>query len=268
MKYALISVTPRSRATFDSETPLGVSLRQLGGLLKAANCEVTVIAENLDGLSCCYNQAIQEIRDAGVERVVLVHDDVQLDDGLLFDKLDQAFCKYDIVGVAGARSLSVNTRQIAWWNCVNTHKAGWITHPIYDRQDQGCYLEYYGPAPMPCVVLDGVLMAARVDRLRDKPFDEQFTFDFYDLDFTLSHHLDGCNVGVLPLALTHFSKGAGHRTKRFKEAQERFRHKYGGRYQPLNLSKKWWMLRTLLLGKGKVIPNPRGEFTVTQRGVV
>ncbi len=264
MKTVIICATPGSLDAFYTNTPLGKSVTRLQPLLDG-KCALDVIADNQTGLGACYNQAIQRVRAAGYERAILVHDDVQLDDGLLFDKLEQAFLRFDIVGAAGARSLSVNRRQIAWWNCAPSHKAGWVTHPIYDRQDQGYYLEYYGPAPMPCVVLDGVFLALRLDRVRAQPFDEAFTFDFYDLDFTLSHHLEGLNVGVWPLALTHMSKGAGHRKARYAEAQERFRVKYGGRYRPFNVAKKYWMLKTRLSSQGTSIANPAGEFTVTQR---
>lgn len=263
-KTIMISASPCTRDAFYADTALGKSVQPLQPLMEG-RCALDVIANNRSGLGLCYNRALQRARSAGYEYAILVHDDVQLDDGLLFDKLEQAFQQYDIVGVAGARSLSVNRSLIAWWQCVASHKAGWVTHPIYDRENQGYYLEYYGPAPMPCLVLDGVFMALRLDRVREQPFDEAFTFDFYDLDFTLSHHLDGRRVGVWPLALTHMSKGAGHRKASYAAAQEHFRAKYGGARSRLHLAKKVWMLKTLLAGGGAVFPHPAGEFSVSQR---
>lgn len=261
MKYALISVTQKTRAGFDEDTPLGATLKRYAPLLR--DYVVTdIVTDNQEGLSVCYNRALQRARQAGCGRAMLLHDDVQLDDGLVFDKLDQAFQQFDIVGAAGARSLSVNTRKIAWWEAPPAHKAGWVTHPMYDRRDAGYYLEYYGPAPMPCVVLDGLFMAMNLERVRACPFDEQFTFDFYDLDCTLSHHLEGLTVGVWPLALTHLSRGQGHTSDRFREAQERFRRKYKGIYRPVNITKKWWMVQQWA---GRRAPNPPGEFSAGQR---
>lgn len=262
--YTLISATAHSAETFHTQTPLGKSLRTLAPLFEG-RCRMDLCTENTQGLSAVYNQALKRAREAGSTYAIFVHDDVQLDDGMVLDKLDQAFRVYDIVGVAGARSLSVNTPIIGWGVCPPRFRAGWITHPIYDRQDDGLYIEYYGPAPMPCVVLDGVFMAARLDRIRDQPFDEQFTFDFYDLDFTLTHHLDGKNVGVWPLSLTHYSKGQGWRSDRFKTLQEQFRTKHEGRVRRFNLPKKWWMLRRIAAPQRPAPTLPQGEFTVSQR---
>jgi hypothetical protein len=264
MKTVLISATAASAASFEETTPLGASLRLLRPLFRD-QCQTDIVTDNTEGLGAVYNRALERARAAGAECVVLAHDDVRIDDGLILDKLEQAFRIYDIVGVAGARSLSVNTRIIGWGVCRRAFKAGWITHPVYDRQDQGFYVEYYGPAPMPCVVLDGVFLALRLDRVGANPFDERFTFDFYDLDFTLSQHLAGKTVGVWPLGLTHLSRGQGYKSERFRQLQELFRNKYGGSIRPFNLPKKAWMLRRLLRPHRPAPPNPPGEFTVSQR---
>lgn len=266
MKTVWVSATATSAADFETATPLGSSLRQLRPLFGDA-CRVDLAAENTEGLSAVYNRAIERARAAGAERVVLAHDDVRIDDGLILDKLDQAFRTFDIVGVAGARCLSANTRIIGWGVCPREFKAGWITHPVYDRQDQGYYVEYYGPAPMPCVVLDGVFLALRLDRVGPRPFDERFTFDFYDLDFTLSQHLAGRNVGVWPLSLTHLSRGQGYKSERFSRLQEVFREKHDGSIRPLNLRKKLWVLRRWMNSRRPAPPNPPGEFTVSQRRI-
>lgn len=264
MNTVWVSATAVPAGDFETATPLGDSLRRLRPLWGDA-CRLDLAAGNSEGLGTVYNRAIARASAAGAERVILAHDDVRVDDGLILDKLDRAFQTYDIVGVAGARCLSANTRIIGWGVCPREFKAGWITHPVYDRTDRGFYVEYYGPAPMPCVVLDGVFLAIRLDRVGPRPFDERFTFDFYDLDFTLSQHLAGRKVGVWPLSLTHLSRGQGYRSERFSRLQEVFREKYGGSVRPLNLRKKIWVLGRWIKPRRPAPPNPPGEFTVSQR---
>jgi GT2 family glycosyltransferase len=262
--YTLICATACNGDAFTSDTPLGQSLDKLAPLL-AGRCNLDIVYENTSGLSQVYNHALQRARANGAQYAIFVHDDVRIDDGLLLNKLDQAFSRFDIVGVAGPRALSVNTPIIGWGVCPRRFQAGWVTHPIYDRMDSGLYADYFGPAPMPTVALDGVFIAARIDRIGSNPFDTQFTFDFYDLDFSLSQHLNGCNVGVWPIQITHFSKGQGWKSARFKQMQESFRAKYGGVIRRWNLPKKWWVLKCLRnSGVNRPAP-PQGEFIVSYR---
>jgi len=71
-------------------------------------------------------------------------------------------------------------------------------------------VSHFGPAPADCELLDGVLLAARADALRQSGvrFDERFAFHFYDLDFCRSLRQQGLRIGTWPLAVTHQSGGA------------------------------------------------------------
>ena len=57
-------------------------------------------------------------------------------------------------------------------------------------------------------------------------FDEQFTFDFYDLDFTLQCTLKKLRVGTIPICITHMSHGAGINNERYILLQNKFKEKY------------------------------------------
>ncbi len=87
----------------------------------------------------------------------------------------------------------------------------------------------YGPSPVRVKLLDGVLIAARADRLRDSDvrFDPALAFHLYDLDFCRAAERAGLAIGTWPIAITHRSRGESVRSQKWAQACLRYLTKYG-----------------------------------------
>lgn len=260
--FGVVCATTRNKRDFWSGSPLG---RSCALLRKAVDCfDVDVAYENRDGLPAVYNRAIERHRSAGRHYLVMVHDDVFLNDVFTFQKLLAGFASYDIQGVAGTRCLSLEMARIGWYgDCCEDH-AGGCVHPVKDRD--GSQLEFvrFGPAPQPCVAVDGVFLAVNLERLGAVRFDERFAFDFYDLDFCLAAHLRGLRLGAAPVLLTHLSLGAGILTDAYRRSETLFREKYreASRRASFLARLKRGLLRVVGISAGDP---PRHEFAVRPR---
>jgi Glycosyltransferase like family len=208
----LVCASKVSARLFARATLLGRSLQSIPEKLRPG---LMLLADNIgpgiSGLPEFYNQAIERL-DSGVI-VAFVHDDVYLHDWSLGFHLDQALELFDLVGVVG--SSKVPYGQPGWWHALDQEgrphrndsvlRSGSINHfdPALVRPD------WYGPAPMPCDLLDGVFLAARIDRLREYSvrFDPQFQFHCYDADFCYAARSRGFRLGTWPIPLTHGSPG-------------------------------------------------------------
>lgn len=201
------SATRLPAQRFWHETALGQSLQRLQPMLPAP--KVSVAFDNRTGLSTVYNRVI-DAAPAGA-LLVFVHDDVWLDDHFFTQRVIEGLAQYDAIGVAG------NKRRVPGqpgWPFIDTkftwderaHLSGSVGHgkTPFGR------VSHFGPAPADCELLDGVLIAARADALKEKGvrFDERFAFHFYDLDFCRSARQEGLRLGTWPIGITHQSGGA------------------------------------------------------------
>ena len=111
---------------------------------------------------------------------------------------------YQILGVAGSTYLSENG---VWWDNVNTmhgiveHTNGlstWISE--FSNEKKGMIV--------PTVLIDGVFMAVDCDNIEER-FNENYKgFHFYDISFSVSNYLKGCNIGVInDIRILHKSIG-------------------------------------------------------------
>jgi len=75
------------------------------------------------------------------------------------------------------------------------------------------------------VVLDGLFLAVDTKQIGSLRFDEQFAFDFYDVDFCLRAHCAGLVLGTVGIYVNH--RSAGIDSASYHQAQQRFRAKWG-----------------------------------------
>ena len=223
-KFVIVASTPLSQDGFHRDRPLG---RSLALLRKGFDCfGVELAFENSEGLSRVYNRAIEKHRSLKTDYLIFVHDDAFLNDLFLFEKLEKGFRAFDLIGIAGATYLNLDSENVGWFHCPPHCRAGGVLHPVVDRKEgQFCH-ESFGAAPKRCLVVDGVFMALKMAALGEIRFDEQFTFDFYDLDFCLAMHKAGRAIGVAPILITHLSQGASLGGRRFKLLERRFIEKH------------------------------------------
>lgn len=200
-----VTATRSSRAEFEATSPLGLSLSRVGQLTPL---RLRLFPENNAPLGNCYNIAIEEAPSGAL--LVFVHDDVHIDDWMAGARIAEGLQRFDVLGIAG------NTRrqpgQETWYmrpgrvvggvrhiaEFDHPHLSGAIGH----GRPREASISVYGPAPAPAKLLDGVFIAAQVDRLRESGvrFDPALGFHLYDLDFCRAAEHAGLSLGTWPIA--------------------------------------------------------------------
>jgi len=206
MRIEIVSATRKNRAEFIADSALGISLLRLQGDPRILP---RIYPANTRGLPLVYNERIEAASPDSI--LVFVHDDVWIDDIFFSQRIIEGLERFDVIGVAG------NRRRVR-------SQPAWIYTDLGFTVDRGEYLSgavahgkqpfgpitWFGPAPAPCELLDGLLLAAKkssldLGRVR---FDPRFDFHFYDMDFCRSARKRGLSVGCWPLSVTHQSGGA------------------------------------------------------------
>ncbi len=206
MTVVFICATRAAPQDFGSQTLLGQSLQLL---TFDARIRAQVAFQNQAGLPLVYNAGLANCQPTDI--AVFVHDDVRFDDFHVADRLIEAAQRFDVIGVVG------NRRRLPHqpgWGFVNpegqwddpAQLSGSVAHLAAGGEAK---VTRFGDAPADCELLDGLLLAARVDRLRETgvAFDPRFRFHLYDLDFCRSARAAGLRLGTWPLAVTHGSGG-------------------------------------------------------------
>lgn len=226
-----VTATRSPRSQFESNSPLSRSLLRVGALTPL---KLRLFDNNRKALGECYNQAIDESPDNAC--LVFVHDDVYIDDWMAGARVIEALQRFDIVGVAGNTRCQVG--QLTWYlepghEIAGQRQAGVFDHPhlrgaISHGAQGSAEMTCYGPAPAAVELIDGVFMAARVDRLRQTGvrFDPALGFHFYDLDLCRAARKSGLRIGVWPIAITHHSRGGSVQSKQWQQSRLRYLEKY------------------------------------------
>lgn len=234
----LVCATRASVRDFPQKTLLGPCLPRLGEFMTFG---LQLFAENTRPLGECYNAAIDAAADGDV--LVFLHDDVCVDDWMLGQRLQEALAVFDVVGVAGnqrhqpgqttwhlqpldpANRGKVHDLQAPW---DSAHLSGAVWHGPSGPGLSGA-MSRYGPSPAAVVLLDGVLIAARADRLRASRvrFDPSLGFHFYDLDFCRSAIAAGLKMGTWPIAITHASSGGSAHSHAWEHSRQLYLRKWG-----------------------------------------
>jgi GT2 family glycosyltransferase len=195
---------------------------------------------NENGLSVCYNSVLDDCAGSDVI-VVFAHDDVTIGDLFLREKLDMAFDRrgYAIAGVAGSSQFNTNPDDplTKWCQPPDSTWSGAVEHELPGGLK---YVTSYGPTPCRCVVLDGLFLAVDNKRIGTLRFDEQFAFDFYDVDFCLQAHSAGLALGTTDIYLSH--RSAGIAAASYHQAQQLFRAKWGS--QHYKVGSPWLAVRS------------------------
>jgi GT2 family glycosyltransferase len=180
---------------------------------------------NREGLADRYNAVLDEVGAADLI-LVFAHDDILMNDPAVGNKLNAAIERgHTVVGLAGSSSFRVSRGDAVtmWMQPPPENWSGLVRHRLPNAQMS---FTRYGDVPKRCVVLDGLFLAVYPPRLGRVRFDRQFAFHFYDLDFCLAAHHSGLSLTTTDVGVIHHSGGA-YGSQAFKEAQRRFRRKWG-----------------------------------------
>ena len=154
-----------------------------------------------------------------------MHDDVEVHDAFFADKLVKAHEQYDVVGLAGTRTM--NLQSPALWHHmskdIKSDGCGFVSHYFPDK---GLNSAFFGYSPSKALLIDGLFISVDMKKIRDTKckFDEEFDFHFYDLAFSLQCYLHDVSVGVWPIFVVHY--GLGEPDKNWKELETKFLSKY------------------------------------------
>lgn len=209
----LVTASRAAPQRFYTHTALGRSVHRL----RAMGVPLRVRA------ACSNRQALAEVYNAAIDPafadhiVVFVHDDVVIEDHFIGARLEEALQQFDLVGLAGSRQREPG--QPAWpfpsrvgqWEH-RERLLGCVGHDTTGRTGRGRKMRkvsHFGATRGPAQLLDGLLLAMRMQTLLDHPlrFDPALAFDFYDLDFCRRAEQAGLRPGVWPIAVTHLSAG-------------------------------------------------------------
>jgi GT2 family glycosyltransferase len=201
----IVSATRKPEREFWDSAALGQSLLRLKADLRL---QPRIAFENALGLPDVYNARI--FAQDGTDILVFVHDDVWIDDHFIADQIIRGLDDFDVIGVAGNRRRL--SRQPGWafrdrsaWDD-RENLCGAVAHGEYPFS----MVTFYGGTHAECELLDGIFLAARRARLRERDvaFDPRFRFHFYDLDFCRRARQQGLRLGAWPISLTHQSVGS------------------------------------------------------------
>jgi GT2 family glycosyltransferase len=192
-----------SKSVTLSSTKAGMYLHN--EFLNEKACFVDFYGDNTLGLSNRYNEAINKaIEKAPLDTILIfMHDDVLIEDFFFFEKLEEALNKYDIVGLAGTKNWSLKSPAV--WN--NSPREAW-SGAVAHTKDNEIWMTSFGNFGQ-VLILDGLFLAVKLETLKkhNLRFDEQFTFHFYDIDFTLQAYQKKLKCGTTPIWVTHHSIG-------------------------------------------------------------
>jgi Glycosyltransferase like family len=182
--------------------------------------EIDIVEKNTKGLCKLYNEFLYKDdwmthpdNTANDDIILFMHDDVEIHDLFLYEKLKKAHEIYDIVGLAGAtKQVYTQDKPCLWHTCCDNFRngqgdgKGFVAH----QHPTGITSDYYGISPSEVAVIDGLFMSVNAKRLREVgfKFDEDFTFHHYDLKTCLDAKKLGLKIGVWPIFVIH--KGLGH----------------------------------------------------------
>jgi GT2 family glycosyltransferase len=227
----LISATQVSEALFWDATYLGRSLRRIPDSLRPPSLiAFGNTGPKARGLSEIFNRAL-DASDPETN-LVFLHDDVYLNDWFFTQRVAEALERFDVVGLAG--SANPDLSQPSWGLCFDSQlkTLGW--QPGLRRSGAVNHFDYscpsvsiYGPTPLACTLLDGVLLAVRTSLLKEREvrFDPRFKFHCYDIDFCRTAVQKGLRLGTWPISITHNSGGA-YGSESFKAAARAYLEKW------------------------------------------
>lgn len=171
----------------------------------------SIVFNNREGLSAVYNQFISD-EHAG-EIILFTHHDVYLEDYWIVQRLNEALEVYDAVGVLGQ---SYPFPAVEWDGKVVHWDRGTMAQGVPGDDFYNSQCEQWAcSSPGRVYAISGEFIAINTDTVLENgvKFDEAFSQDFYDLDFSRSCTKEGLRLGVWPIVETHNGIGLDSVTK-------------------------------------------------------
>jgi hypothetical protein len=200
MDTVLCSITPKKNATDTILYNSAQKLKDVQLFMKTDNAGKDAV-----GLSEFYNSCLDKFADA--DYIVFCHDDVDLLFSDVSYQVATALQQFDVAGVAGCVNPKIIEKNLWHWMAQDPKNChGLAGHPF---NNSSIYFTSFGPTPTRVVVLDGVLLALNMKRIKESGvrFDNQFKFHHYDIDFSLTCNKHKLKLGTWPFLINHQSPG-------------------------------------------------------------
>ena len=214
-----VIATKDSKKDFLSKKPFGLFLEKTS-LINSS----FIIENNKEGLPKLYNKFLTE--DYKNNYVIFVHDDVLIDDLFAIEKIQMAFEKYDIIGLAGAKTCNLNSEMCAWH--IMSKPDSYVGEVAHYSKDRRVWTTVFGPSDDRALVLDGLFIGVNVEKALEKQlkWDENFEFHHYDISFCLRANNLKIKAGVFPLRAVHYGLGDSMLTDDWTKSNQLFKSLY------------------------------------------
>jgi len=215
--YLFVIATQHNKHDFWEKSQIALYLDKSGNKDNAI-----IVYENKKGLPALYNSFIN--KENKNKKIIFVHDDVLIEDLFLQEKLDIAFEKYDIVGLAGSKKCDLS-RPPAWHLMSDRqYHVGEVAH----SKDKISWTTCFGTTNSRALVLDGLFIAVDISKLlkTNTTFDERFNFHHYDITFCLRANKNKLKMGIYPIRVVHYGLGDSMNTKEWYASAELFKEYY------------------------------------------
>lgn len=217
-RIIFVTATKGSGTALLRDRPIGFFLEKSGW-----GDKTKIVEKNTEGLCQVYNRFLtEEYKD---KYVIFIHDDVLINDLFFEEKVLLAFEKFDIIGLAGAKSCDLSSEHPAWHTMTKREDmVGEVAH----SKDGKVWTTVFGPTDSRSLVLDGLFIGVNVNAALEKglTFDERFNFHHYDITFSLRANEKKIKSGVFPLSVIHFGLGDSMNTDGWKESAKKFKEFY------------------------------------------
>ena len=193
----------------------------LPGIRRAAEPDSPVLTRRGGSIQASYNSILDELAErGGLEAAVLLHQDVEIRDEQLVQKVRRAL-RDPLVAIVGAIGGS-DVSGLAWWE---GRLLGRVTAVGLNADDTD------GPRGR-VEAVDGLLMALSPWAVRNLRFDEEFgeLFHGYDADFCLQARSRGRRVQVEELEVAHHYHRDFFDRETWVEAEVALQRKWFGRW--------------------------------------
>lgn len=206
--------------------------------LRFVNTEIKVhtdpifVSNNKTGLPKVYNDFLEDSRSKKLDAVILCHSDVVFDYRSIIAHYLSVCGKYDIVGFAGTKKIDLKISPLTWFTGSKnfpSERFGKVFHTQFNLGESFFNIHSPSVSDTEVCTIDGLCMILGKKVLENPKirFDEQFLFDFYDLDFCLSAVINHkLKIGVIVDRIIHKSVGTSVLQPKFLDQEKKFREKW------------------------------------------
>jgi hypothetical protein len=224
----IIATQAKSMTEFENR-PIFKSLQRLteiNDLINPGKFNFIIVKNNKRGLPAVYNEYLLK-PEHKKDILLFVHDDVELDDMFLVEKLNNS--PYPVTGLAGSKSADL-TRPSGWH--LMSDRGDWVgevAHAELINNQTKIWTTIFGPTNSRALLIDGLFIAVNVKEVTEQnvTFDENFEFHHYDLSFCLRCNANKIKVGVLPIRVVHHGLGDSMNTPEWQASAKTFSRIYG-----------------------------------------